>query len=87
MCVCVCIYAAACILALMHQDGNDSPCGDRVLLSLMDARLPDHSDVFNVLPLDAEVGAPNSDGDSSPQGAKTRDDLDEEILGGDLKQI
>lgn len=65
----------------MHQGGTDSPCGDRVLLSAMDARLADHSDVFNVLPVDAEVGAPNSDGDSSPQGAKTRDDLDEEIGG------
>lgn len=78
---CVCIYAAACILALMHQGGNDSPCRDRVLLPLMDARLADHSDVFNVLPVDAEVGALNSDGDSSLHGAKTRDDLDEGIQG------
>lgn len=64
----------------------------------MDARFADHSDVFNVLPVDAEVGALNSDGDSSPHGAKTRDDLDEEMgwvgwgWGGvtrrrDLKQI
>lgn len=45
----------------------------------MDTGLTDHSDVFNVFPVDAEVGAPNGDGDSSPQGAKTRDDLDEEI--------
>lgn len=55
------------------------PCGDRVLLLPMDTGLTDHSDVFNVFPVDAEVGAPNGDGDSSPQGAKTRDDLDEEI--------
>lgn len=45
----------------------------------MDTGLTGYSDVFNVFPVDAEIGAPNGDGDSSQQGAKSRDDLDEEI--------
>ncbi len=43
----------------------------------MDAGLPDHCDAFNVLLVDAEVGASDGDGDSSPQGAVERDDLHE----------
>lgn len=42
----------------------------------MDAGLPDHTDVFNVFLVDAEVGAADGDGDSSQHGAETRDDLD-----------
>lgn len=71
MCVCASLFAS------MHR--GVLPCGDRVLLSPMDTGLTDHSDVFNVFPLDAQVGAPDGDGDSSPQGAEARDDLDEQI--------
>lgn len=45
----------------------------------MDTGLTNYSDGFNVFPVDAEIGAPNSDGDSSLQGAKSGDDLDEKI--------
>lgn len=44
----------------------------------MVTRLPDHADALNVFLVDAEVGAPDGDGDPSPHGAKTRDDLDGE---------
>lgn len=42
----------------------------------MDTGLPNHGDAFNVFLVDAEVGAPDGDGDSSLQGTKTGDDLD-----------
>lgn len=45
----------------------------------MDTGHPDHAYAFNVFLVDAEVGAPDGDGDSSLQGAETRDDLDGEI--------
>lgn len=63
----------------MHRGVQVLPCGDRVLLSPMDTGLTDHSDVFNVFPVDTQVGAPDGDGDSSPQGTVARDDLDEQI--------
>lgn len=63
----------------MHRGVQVLPCGDRVLLSPMDTGLTDHSDVFNVFPVDTQVGAPDGDGDSSLQGAVARDDLDEQI--------
>lgn len=44
----------------------------------MVAGLPDHSDAFNVFLVDAKVGAPDGDGDSSQQGTEKRDDLDGE---------
>lgn len=55
------------------------PRGDRVLLATMDTGHPDHADGFDVFHLDAKVGAPDGDGDSSPQGAITRDDLDGKV--------
>lgn len=45
----------------------------------MDAGLPGHGDTFDVLSVDAEVGAPDGDGDSSSQRAETGDDLREEV--------
>lgn len=45
----------------------------------MDAGLPGYGDSFDVFLADAKVGSPDGDGDSSPQGSKTRDDLDVEI--------
>ena len=45
----------------------------------MDAGLSDHSDAFNVFPLDAKVGATDGDGDASQHGSETRDDLGGEI--------
>lgn len=41
----------------------------------MDAGLAHHTDVCDVTPVDAQVGAADGDGDSSQQGAKARDDL------------
>lgn len=43
----------------------------------MDAGLAHHTDVCDVTPVDAQVGAADGDGDSSQQGAKARDDLGE----------
>lgn len=48
----------------------------------MDTWLPGHGDAFNVLPVDAEVGALDGDGDSSLHGAETWDNLDGEIQWG-----
>lgn len=45
----------------------------------MDTWLPNHADAFNVFLVDAEVGAADGDGDPSPQGTESRDDLDGEI--------
>ena len=70
-CKCSCLKTLFCVQVL--------PCGDGVLLLLMDTRLPSHSDALNVLPVDAEVGAPDGDGDSSLHGAETWDDLEGKI--------
>lgn len=45
----------------------------------MDAGLSDHGDAFNVFPVDAKVGATDSDGDAAQHGSETRDDLDGKI--------
>lgn len=44
----------------------------------MDAGLASHSDAFNVVPVDSQVGAQDGDGDSSLHGPKTRNDLRQE---------
>lgn len=41
----------------------------------MDTRFSDYRDAFNILLVDAKVGATNGDGDASPPGSKTRDNL------------
>lgn len=43
----------------------------------MDAGLADHTDVCDVTPMDAQVGAPDGDGDSTQKWTEARDDLDE----------
>lgn len=50
----------------------------------MDTGLSNHCDGFNVFLVDAEVGAPNGDGDASLQGPKVRDDLDGKTQGGGM---
>lgn len=45
----------------------------------MDTRLADHCNAFNIFLVDSKVGATDGDGDASPHGAETRDDLDEKI--------
>lgn len=73
------VCVAAHVFAQMQGGVQVLPCGYRVFLLAVDAGLTHHSDVFNVFLVDAKVGAPNGDGNSSLERSKARDDLDEEI--------